>query len=340
MPSVVFVAIGLALGRYGANIVGGSALAALEPVTATALAVLGAFVGLEIGGRHEPRWPVVVLASAVELLTTVGIVAGGLLAFIASWHLTIHLETATFVLLMAASTAATAGIRVRADVDTAMRRAAAVADTDDVPLTALGAILIAFLGGEHVGMRVVVTAAVALVVGAATALLLREGRREWERPVLIAGGLLLVGGAATYAGTSPLLSGCILGIVWTRTDPRVREAADVELRRFQHPLVALLLAIAGASFTWTRTLPWVAAALLLLRFTGKISGGALAAPIVGTEAAAMATVLVPPGVLGLALALNAQEVMVGSDPLVVAAPMLVMILSEFVALPLLIGEPT
>jgi hypothetical protein len=340
IPSVAFIAIGLAVGRYGAGLIGPSALRVLDPVTTTALAVLGGFVGLQIGRVRGRDWPRVAGGAVLEVAITTATVAVGLFAFIRAWQLPLALDAGAFALLTAACAAASAGIRVPGRTEPSMRRAAAVADTDDVPLTLLGAVVIAQTAGGDVALRVAGSIAAGAAIGLASALLLRQHDRDRERSVFIAGAVLVAGGAAAYLGTSPLLSGCATGIVWARASRSVQRIAEAELRRFQHPLVALLLVIAGASLQWTRVVPWVVIPVLLLRTAGKLLGGAVAAPVVGTRASLLGTLLLSPGILGIALALNAEQVLGMKNALVITVTVAVVAAAELIALLLVVEEET
>ena len=326
---MAFIIVGTALGPYGANIIAGGALDVLDPITTTALAVLGAFIGLRIGRRTVP--PRLIAAACVELVVTLVILAAGLWLEVRSWRLPLDFEPLSFAALMAACGSASAAARTRGS-DRLMRRAAAVADVDDVPLTVLGAITIAHLAGSDAALRLAGAAIAAGVLAVASALLLNDSSSVRERGVFVAGGILLTGGSAAYLGTSPLLSGCVLGIVWARSPHRVRQAAGMELRRFQHPLMALLLVFAGAAASWSTVVLWLIPAVLLLRMAGKLLGGAAAAPLAEMPPSLLATMLLPPGILGLAIALNAQQLLGTRGAPIVATTTAVVVAAEIMAL--------
>jgi hypothetical protein len=189
-------------------------------------------------------------------------------------------------------------------------------DLDDVPLILLGTLAVAVASGRPVTSSVVLTGLASLLAGTAGWLLFDRARGDAERGVFVTGTVLLLGGIAAYAGTSPLLSGCIAALFWHRAAGAADRIIAADMGRLQHPLVALLLIVAGAWIQWSLALLWIAAPLVLLRIVGKLLGSAAASRITGIAAGLLATVLLPPGVLGIALALNVHQVHGGATLLV------------------------
>jgi hypothetical protein len=138
--------------------------------------------------------------------------------------------------------------------------------------------------------------------------------------VFVLGTLALLGGAAAYLGTSPLVAGLAAGYVWAKTPGHTDRIAASDLRKFEHPLVVLLLIIAGAGLDPTLVGIWLLAPYILLRTVGKLLGGWLASRLApGLAPADLGAYLIPPGVLGIAFALNlAQVTPVAAAPLVFA----------------------
>jgi hypothetical protein len=130
----------------------------------------------------------------------------------------------------------------------------------------------------------------------------------------------MLAGCAAYIGASPLLAGLVAGLVWARTPGRTDQIAAADLRKVQHPLVVLLIIIAGATLQPTLAGIWLAAPFLLFRLTGKLVGGWVASRLAPEVAPAdLGAYLIPPGVLGIAFILNVQQVApVASVPLVFA----------------------
>jgi hypothetical protein len=132
------------------------------------------------------------------------------------------------------------------------------------------AIAIAALGGAAVIMSreaspivllliTLAMAAIALIVAFASWLLVGQTDSEREQQVFVVGALLLVGGAAAYLSLSALFAGLFAGILWSAAGDLARARIVKELDYFQHPLIVLLLLVAGASIT-----TYVEAAVLAL----------------------------------------------------------------------------
>jgi hypothetical protein len=102
-------------------------------------------------------------------------------------------------------------------------------------------------------------AAIALIVAFASWLLVGQTDSEREQQVFVVGALLLVGGAAAYLSLSALFAGLFAGILWSAAGDLARARIVKELDYFQHPLIVLLLLVAGASIT-----TYVEAAVLAL----------------------------------------------------------------------------
>jgi hypothetical protein len=93
-----------------------------------------------------------------------------------------------------------------------------------------------------------------------------------------------------------------------------------DLRKFQHPLVVLLVMVAGAQAT-TGPLPVLLFAIfVVVRLSGKVIGGLAAARFVPALAGeVLGAYLVSPGVIGIAIALNLQQVAPADGRAVVSA---------------------
>jgi hypothetical protein len=76
------------------------------------------------------------------------------------------------------------------------------------------------------------------------------------------------------------------------------------MRYLQHPLIALLLVIAGARIQGATSVVALAAVFLLCRIVGKLAGGALAGRVAAGSAPGPPLHRISPGVVGLATALS------------------------------------
>jgi len=95
----------------------------------------------------------------------------------------------------------------------------------------------------------VAIAGIAVIVALAGWLLIGQTDSEREQQVFVVGSLLLIGGAAAYLSLSALFAGLFAGILWSGAGDLARARIVKELDYFQHPLVVLLLLVAGASIT-------------------------------------------------------------------------------------------
>lgn len=94
-------------------------------------------------------------------------------------------------------------------------------------------------------------AGVAIVVAFAGWLLVGQADSEREQHVFVIGSLLLLGGAASYASLSAVFAGLLAGIVWSSGGELARARIVQHLDYFQHPLVVVMMLVAGASMTFS-----------------------------------------------------------------------------------------
>ncbi len=94
-------------------------------------------------------------------------------------------------------------------------------------------------------------AGVAIVVAFAGWLLVGRADSEREQQVFVIGSLLLVGGGAAYASLSAVFAGLLAGIVWNLCGGLARARIVRHLDYFQHPLLVVMLLVAGASLTFS-----------------------------------------------------------------------------------------
>ena len=194
--------------------------------------------------------------------------------------------------------------------NTARRVAARVADLDDVLPIALGGLVLSLLGGSD--RAAVMDLGLSLGIGlgvAASGLLLFELSAGAERDVFVLGTLALLGGAAAYLDLSPLLAGLSAGWLWAHAPGQTEQVVANHLRKVQHPLVVILLVTAGASLQLSMAGIWLFAPYLVFRTVGKLTGGWMAARLApGVAPSDLGAYLIPPGVIGIAFALNVLQV--------------------------------
>lgn len=329
-PGLLFVGIGALLGPEALNAITLDVLARLDPVVSMALAVVGVFVGAGF-------------ASATHTGRALGGAAGqGGLTFAAvwlamaylvwQWDLALPVSPAVAAAVLAMCSMASAAILPARGPAAEMREAAVIADLDDVPVVVLGSVVIPLLAGvPSLGISLLLGVAAAAVIAWAGLLLFHRAESAAERGAFVAGILLLLGGVAAYSSLSPLTTGFVAGVLWMRQRPAAdREFVGPDLKKLQHPLLGLLLIAAGASMQWSWAALWLAAPLAIVRLAGKTAGALVFAGVARLSAGLLGAVLLPPGILGIALALNVQQVL-GGDTLLLSAVTAATMISELLA---------
>lgn len=334
-PSLAFILFGVVIGPALLGILDPAALVRLDPLVSVALAALGVFVGLGVAAPAQPGEWRLLAAALAAVAVTILIVAPAMHLLLAGWAIPMPTDTWIFALVLGVCASASAATRIPGAGPAS--RVARIVDLDDAPLVVLGAIVVGLASAGPLLAGLALTVAAGASIGLAGWLLFERATGEAERAVLVAGAIALLGGVGAYAGTSPLLSGAIAALVWAWTPGHADRLIREDLRKLQHPLVALLLIIAGAAIEWSDFLLWVAAPLVLLRLAGKLLASALVMRIGGVPAGLVATVLLPPGVLGVAVALNVQQVS-GSATLLLSAVVVAAAVSELLSAFVLPGD--
>lgn len=305
VPTTLFVGTGMVLGPYGIGLLSPSVLAQTHAVGWVALAVIGVFVGLGLAGRQVAGAAKAdLLGSSALAAITAAALAGALAALVRAAAPPLPGADVAAALLIGLCLSVSAAVQPGPRDSVALRRASQLAHFDDVPLMVGGAVVVAALAADAWELRVAATVAAGAAIGAAGCLLF-ERADESERGLFVAGAVLLLAGVGAYLGTSPLLSGAVAAIVWVMTPGAADRITAHDLRNLQHPLVALLLVMAGAQVTWTPAVVWLAAGALVARLAAKLLASLVIARAEGLAPALLAAVLLPPGVMGIALALNA-----------------------------------
>ena len=331
-PGLGYVLTGVAIGPQGLGLLSADVLGNLDAVVAVALAALGVLVGFGLDDMARRRAGGLLVSATVEVAISIAVVAGTMLILLPRWEMPLPIDARVFAVLLGLCACASAALRVDGTADDDTRNAARIAELDDLPIIVLGGLTVAAIGGQPgAAVDVLLTLASAVMVAAAAWLLVGRTRDEAEHGVFVAGAVVLLAGAAAYLGSSPLLAGLVAALVWVRAPGDAHQRIRDDVRSHQHSFVALLLLLAGASIQWTVALLWVAAPLLLFRLTGKLAAGALTARLAGLPPLLLARALVPPGVVGIALALDLQQVLGSDDTLLVSGVVVAAVVSEVLA---------
>jgi hypothetical protein len=306
-PALLFVPVGFLLGPRALGALSEDALAFLDVVVSVGLAALGIFIGLALDLRHGGGRRLLAAASA-EALVTLGVVAGAMLFLIGRWQMPLDVSPVVAALVLGVCAAASSASAARRDSDPVQPLATRIADLDDVLPLVLGAYALGLLripDPAGAAWLAAATAAAGLAVGMAGWLLFEEASGPAERGVFVLGAVALLGGSAAYVGQSALFAGMVAGLAWKVSPGRADRIIRGDLRRIQHPLVVLLLLVAGASLAPSRAALWLFAPLVLFRLAGKLLGGWAASRVFPGRAtpADLGAYLIPPGVIGIGFAL-------------------------------------
>jgi hypothetical protein len=342
-PALLFVPLGMLLGPAGLGFLSRNAIGHVDALVAIALAALGIFIGmaLDVRGARDSR---LLIVATIEAATAFGAVFGASLYLLHMWGLPLDLNASIVAVMLGVGASVSAAGAADASIDAKHRLATRIADLDDGIAVVGGAIAIATLHAQtalDVAASLLVTIAVGLLAGLVGWLLFERAHSPAERAVFVLGAIALAGGAAVYAGGSALLAGGIAGLAWRRLPGDADRIIRADVGRFQHPLVVLLLVIAGALVEITAVVGWLLAHFVVFRLAGKVLGaliGSRFAPVVG--AADLAAYLMPPGLLGIALAITFVQVSPSPAAIAVASAVaLGTLASEILALAVLPGGP-
>lgn len=322
VPVSAYIPLGALFGPHGANVLTVDVLAHLDPLVSVTLGTIGVLVGIAIGerGRHAGR---LIAAAAVESSLTFGIVTVAVGLLMTAWQLPLTGNPWLLASVLGACAAASAAGAADAGTAHADVMALTVADFDDFIPIAVGAIALAFTpsaGDRMVVTQIAETIGVGLSAGLVGWLLFDRAENAGERGVFVLGTLGLLAGAAAYLALSPLLAGLICGLFWRLAPGRADDIVARDLQRYHHPFVLLLLVAAGAAMEPRLSAVWLFAPFVLFRLTGKLIGGAIASGLHSAIAGdALGAYLIPPGVVGIAVALNLAQVAPADGALVITA---------------------
>jgi hypothetical protein len=304
---LILLPLGVALGPRGLDLLSERVLTALDPAVSAGLAALGVLIGLQFDIRRRRQWTLAGVASLGALFTALTVAGGLLLA-----QLLLPTGTAwpwTFALLLGACAAPSSSASETADSDE-NPLVSQIADLDDLAPIVLGFVAFAWLSlgaGWMVLAIVVQTAVIAAMIAVAGVLLVTETASENEQRVFVIGTILLLAGAAAHLQLSELFTGLVAGIVFKRFHAVASLRFERDLRYLQHPLVALLFLVAGARVGVAPGWPMLVVVYVAFRTAGKLFAGRLSGRWVAGVPRDAGVLLLAPGVVGVALALNASR---------------------------------
>ena len=310
MPGLLPLLLGVALGPHGLGLLSSRVLSLIDPALHVALAAVGVLIGLGLNVR-APGERRVLAAGGVESGVTIAIVAVGMVLFapdspepsaIPWWFLAAALGIC----------AATSSPAISGRSDNSVSLVSRLGDLSDLVAIVLGGVALALVREGSIVVALALTlqvSAVALIIGVAGWLLLGHSRSETEQRVYVVALLLLLGGAAEYLSLSALATGLVAGLFWEAVGGPAREAVRRDALHIQHPVLVLVLIVAGAHVNLPTGWLQLGLAYLLLRTASKLSGGWLARHVAGAGSPHdLGLAMLSPGVVGVAFALNALRV--------------------------------
>jgi hypothetical protein len=313
-PIALLLVAGMAVGPRGLSLLSATTLALLDPVVPVALAALGVLVGLSASVRRTDTPRTLAIATLAAAVTMLVVSAGfGVIAFTA-----MPANAAAFwILIVTAGSCAATALTLPSEESLEPQSAATrVIELGVILPIVTGGLVLAWLrtGSPLSAVALVAQAsAVTLALAAAAWLLLTRTTSETEERVFAVSALLLVGGAAAAFSLSALAGGLIAGGFWGLAGRHPRETLARDVLFVQHPLLVLVLLVAGAHVELS--VPTLALGLgyIALRTAGQLAAGIVVRRVAGMHAPRdLGLHLLSPGVFGVGLALNAVGV-VGAD---------------------------
>ncbi len=332
-PVALLLLGGIALGRYGINLLSTRTLSLLAPALPVALAALGVLVGLSVRAGRAGDRRVLAAACLDAALTLLLVSAGVAVLAMAGWSSIVQpLWTVVVAAGICAASSLTLPTGNSLEPRTAATRVIELGVL--VPIVVGGGLLAALRAGTVAGtlLLVVQGASLTLALALSAWLLLRRASSETEERVLTVSALLLVGGVADALSMSALFGGAIAGVFWRYAGQRPPETISRDVLFAQHPLLVVVLLTAGASATFSLAAFALAAAYLVLRVVGRLAGGLAVRRLRLLKAPRdLSRRLLPPGVFGVAFALNVTLDLGGGASVLLSAVVIGTIASEIVA---------
>ena len=342
-PVALLLTAGIAFGPQGINLLSRGTLPLLEPVVPVALAALGVLVGLGVGDRRTDDRRVFGAACLAAAVTMLVVSAGFAVVPLAAMS---SITRPFWMLILTAGICAATSLTLPAGSSLEARAAAnRVIELSVLLPIVTGGLVLAWLGaGSSAGAAVLLARAcgVTLALAAAAWLLLTRASSETEERVFAVSALLLVGGVAAALALSALFGGLVAGVFWRYAGRHPRDTISRDVLFVQHPLLVLVLLVAGARAELSPASLALGAGYVVLRVVGQLGGGTIATRVAGVNAPRdLGLHLLPPGVFGAALALNAVTIVGADASMLLAAVVAGTIGSELVALllhPRRVGE--
>ena len=333
-PVALLLLAGVAFGPRGINLLSAGVLSSLGPIVPVALAALGVLVGLAGDDRRTAHWRLFA-AACLESVTTMLVVSAGIGVVAVAVISSVAPPLVTLILASSICAATSLTLPAGSPLDP-QTTATRIREVGVLLPIAAGGFAVAWLhAGSLVGAIVLVAqgCGVTMALAGAAWLLLTGASSETEERVLGVSALLLVGGVADALALSALFAGLVAGICWRYAGRHPREAISRDVLFVQHPLLVLVLLVAGARAEFSPASLALGVGYVVTRVVGKLAGGMVARRTLRVNAPRdLGLFLLPPGVFGVAFALNVASVASTDASLLLAAVVAGTIGSEFVAI--------
>jgi hypothetical protein len=322
------------MGPQGISLLSQPLLSALDTVIPVAVAALGVLVGLGVADRRAGDRKVLAAACLDTGVSIVVVWVG--ITLILLWVAPAFAPSSSWALLLVGSVCAATSLTLpRGDPLEPRSIVARVTELGVLLPVLVGGVVLAWLRADSfIGTVALLAQAivVTLTLAAATWLLLTRTASETEERVFAIAALLLAGGVADALSLSALLGGLVAGLFWRVAGRRPQETIRRDVLFVQHPLLVVVLLIAGARAELTLISLALGAGYLFLRVVGTLGGGLLAQRVLRERAPRDLWLhRLRPGAFGVAFALNAAAI-VGPDASVLLTAVVVgTIGSELVA---------
>lgn len=327
LPVAPLLLLGVFLGPHGLFILTPAALAAVDPALPVAFATLGALIGLMPGMQPPFRRALAGATLSVVVTTTVVALGFGIGAMLGG-----ELPTTFWLVPLTLGTAAASSLIVPTQRPLHRGLAFAGPEGEAVVSVLAGGLLIAFARqGGYLTTFVWLAQACAVVamLGLAGWLLLRHSVASAERRVFAVATLLLVGGAADALSSSALLGGLCAGVLWNVCGGPSRDSLHRDMLYALHPLIALVLVVAGARVEMSTAVLGMAAGYACLRTLARLASATL---LVRLEPDVAHVARVAPGIFGVAFVLTAYRALGPDLTIAVSVVVIGTVLSEVTAL--------
>ena len=330
-PVGLLLTAGIAFGPRGINLLSPATLPFLDPVVPVALAALSVLVGLGVGGRADRR---VFGAACLVAAVTMIVVSAGFAVAILGPMSSMAPPASTLILISGICAATSLTLPAGNPLEPRGTASRVIELGVLLPIVAGGLTLAWLHTGSSAGAALLVAQACGVTVALAAAgwLLLTRASSETEERVFAVSALLLVGGVADALSLSALFGGLVAGVFWRYAGRHPRETIGRDVLFVQHPLVVLVLLVAGARADLSSASLALGVGYVVLRVVGLLAGGTMARHVAGGNAPRdLGLYVLPPGVFGVAFALNAVSIVGADASMLLAAVVVGTIGSELVA---------